>query len=130
MTSGRLTPAAATLIRTSPTPAAGLGRSVSLRTSGEPGLEISTVRIRLLWPAGPLEPIRVAISHPATRGSHEEGLVRTDDSRVCRVDHARLRRRRTERLATSESHPHCRAAPDEHRGRSPRHADVLPAVRR
>src|SRR6186713_2438347 len=41
MRSGRFTPAAATLIRTSSTAATGSGRSTSFKTSGPPGCEIS-----------------------------------------------------------------------------------------
>src|SRR6185437_1339696 len=40
-TSGRLTPAAATLISTSPGPGAGIGREVGRSASGGPGLAIS-----------------------------------------------------------------------------------------
>src|SRR3989442_7972086 len=41
ITSGRLTPAAATLINTSPDPGTGVGRSTGTRTSGSPGSRIS-----------------------------------------------------------------------------------------
>src|SRR3954466_14558459 len=44
-TSGRLTPAAATLMRTSPGLGAGSGRSTGFSTSGPPGWLISTARI-------------------------------------------------------------------------------------
>src|SRR6185503_6253020 len=44
-TSGRLTPAAATLIRTSPDCGCGTGRSAGCRTSGPPGCAIATAFI-------------------------------------------------------------------------------------
>src|SRR5438105_13947517 len=46
-TSGRLTPAAATLMRISSGFGAGRGRSADSRTSGPPGLLISTARIEV-----------------------------------------------------------------------------------
>src|SRR5688572_3247157 len=45
MTSGRFTPAAATLINTSPGPGTGIGRSARRSTSGPPNRLISTTRI-------------------------------------------------------------------------------------
>ena len=41
MMSGRLTPAAATWMSTSPAPGAGIGRLTARKTSGPPGLAIS-----------------------------------------------------------------------------------------
>src|SRR5882757_8897954 len=45
MTSGRLTPAAATAIKTSPSPSTGTGRSSITSTSGPPGSLIATARM-------------------------------------------------------------------------------------
>src|ERR1051326_3401100 len=45
MMSGRLTPAAATLMRTSPGAGAGVGRSAGVSASGPPGLLISITRM-------------------------------------------------------------------------------------
>ncbi|CFP64696.1 Uncharacterised protein [Bordetella pertussis] len=49
-TSGRLTPAADTLISTSPEAGSGTLRSVGTRTSGPPGRVISTARMSRLQP--------------------------------------------------------------------------------
>ena len=45
LTSGRLTPAAATLTRTWPAPGFGVGISTGFSTSGPPGVEMATAVI-------------------------------------------------------------------------------------
>src|SRR5712691_8308436 len=71
MVSGRLTPAAATLTRSSPCFGRGTGRAPILRTSGPPGWVISTTRmVSGIVMSGPERKRDYRISLPIAQGPH------------------------------------------------------------
>src|ERR1051325_3439846 len=86
MTSGRLTPAASTLINTSPGASSGLGRSAGTRTSGPPGLLISMASTagHCLLPSHILRMSRPAprFRTPSRRDSQRSGDEDQDERRA------------------------------------------------